>query len=298
MNNTKWDYLHQVMAKCEFLCIQEHWLHSSRCHLFSDNLENIGAHCISGMADDILISGRPYGGCAILWKNNLTCKIEPLPVFNKRFCAVKIVMEQVTILLCTVYMPCDTDHDLQNIDTFNGVLNEIMTLAETINANHVNCAGDMNTDVSRQASLHTRELLSFTVKNDLILLDDNVNFNVDYTYESKANCSRSIIDHFLVSNNLNNLCMSVSCDHSIDNLSDHSVLYSEFNLKFDHVINVDSPDTKLMWSKASETELQQYKVNLDELLDEYSIPTNALFCHDHFCNDHDRDLQSFSTIIL
>lgn len=104
INDTKWSYLRHCMSNCEFMLIQEHWLHSSKFHMFSDNIDNIGSHCISGMDDSVLISGRPYGGCAILWKNALSCIVEPLTVSSKRLCAVKEEIGSFKFILCTVYI--------------------------------------------------------------------------------------------------------------------------------------------------------------------------------------------------
>ncbi len=41
-----------------------------------------------------------------------------------------------------------------------------------------------------------------------------------------------------------------------------------------------------------------YEDNLDELLDEYTKPTDALYYNDHLCNDHDSELQLFYDRII
>ncbi len=51
----------------------------------------------------------------------------------------------------------------------------------------------------------------------------------------KVNGARSTIDHFLVSGNSSNYCINVSCEHAGDNLSDHSVVYGQFEILFDYV---------------------------------------------------------------
>ena len=298
INDTKWEYVEHLMNDCEFLCIQEHWLHSSQFHVFTDNIPNIGYHCVSGMDDGTFIGGRPYGGCGVLWQNSIRCKIEPVPAFSKRLCVVKVIMDNQTLMVCTVYMPCDTEHDINNGNIFDDVLNEIISISETIGVDHIICAGDFNTDISRSNSLHTRKLLSFTSVNNMVLLDNCEIFDVNYTYESMANGAKSTIDHFMVTNNLSNTCINISCDHHANNLSDHSALTVRFNMNYEEHKTEVAPQNKLLWCQASESELSQYRDKLDKLLDNIELPDPALYCTDLFCKDHNEDIQLFHDNII
>ena len=58
-----------------------------------------------------------------------------------------------SLLLCTVYMPCDTVYDYSNLDVFNDVLNDISATANSMNIDHIICGGDFNSDLSRVNSL-------------------------------------------------------------------------------------------------------------------------------------------------
>jgi len=98
--------------------------------IFSPKLPNVCYHSVSGMADDELISGRPYGGCAILWNNSITLKIEPISVLSKRLCVVKVSTSDTVFLLCTVYMPCDSHHKSQDFDMFDDILLEIANVSD------------------------------------------------------------------------------------------------------------------------------------------------------------------------
>ena len=53
----------------------------------------------------------------------------------------------------------------------------------------------------------------------------------DYTYEILTNGCRSMIDHFLVSENLSSSVCDVSVRHNIDNISDHAILSLSVNLE-------------------------------------------------------------------
>ncbi len=85
--------------------------------------------CVSGMPDDEFITGRPYGGCAILWNTNMICNVEPVACQSNRLCAVKVEFQYFTILLFTLYMPCDTEYDDNNVLIYNDILLEMSSLA-------------------------------------------------------------------------------------------------------------------------------------------------------------------------
>ena len=298
INNINWDYLNHLVKSHNFDLLQEHWLHNSQAHLITDHLKDVHMLCVSGMPDPEFITGRPYGGCAILWNNTMICNVEPVSCQSNRLCAVKVELQDLSILLFTLYMPCDTECDANNVLIYNDVLCEITSLATSMNIDQIICGGDFNTDVSRTNSLHTKSLLSFAEKEHLKLLYYSSDYNVDFTFESKANHVRSTIDHFLVSQNLADMVTSISCDHNIDNLSDHSVLSATFDISTQYVSVMCNNEDKLMWSSATEIDLQNYKCNLNVALLKCHLPVDALYCNDHFCVEHGNDLQMFHDAII
>ena len=295
VNDAKWLYIDHVLNNCDFLLIQEHWLHSSKFHVFSDKLKNIQCHCVSGMDDSTFIYGRPFGGCAILWKDSLKCKVEPINVSSKRLCAVKVTAGDNSFLLCTVYMPCDGS--VTTDDEYNAILSEIISIVDSTNVGQVICAGDFNTDLSRVNSTHTRCLKSFCTDHDFVLLHD-IYTDIDYTYESTANGVTSVIDHFITTENMVSQCTGLWCEHSIDNLSDHSVLYSSFELECDYGAATHVPENKILWHKATKTDLNEYKYYLDVQLKDFEISAEALYCKDRFCKKHYESLQKMHDCIL
>ncbi len=62
------------LVQChDFVLIQEHWYLSTQ---LSDNIiqthfDNVCSHSVSGVPDDHILEGRPFGGTAILWKQSL-----------------------------------------------------------------------------------------------------------------------------------------------------------------------------------------------------------------------------------
>ncbi|ELT88069.1 hypothetical protein CAPTEDRAFT_210766, partial [Capitella teleta] len=182
---------------------QELWLHSSEGHRITESLSNVSMHFVSGMPDDEIHVGRPYGGCCIIWNSKLKCKVSPLPCGNSRVCAIKIDLSDGPLLLINAYMPCDTQvayHDNQLV--FEEVLNDVADLIQISNIDRIVFGGDFNTELSRRASTHTRSLNQFVTNESLSFLSALSCYEVDYTHESDAHGTRSTLDHFIVSSQL------------------------------------------------------------------------------------------------
>ncbi len=108
-----------------------------------------------------------------------------------------IDINHTTYLLFNVYMPVDTDSDMANVAEYCALLDEINAISVKLATDHILVGGDFNTDVSRQRSLHTLNLKEYTDKHAFVNGLSYKEQLVEYTYESKVNQSRSIIDHFI-----------------------------------------------------------------------------------------------------
>ena len=89
----------QLLPLLIYVClIQEHWLLLSLLD-FDSNFSSCG---VSGMDDGLVLSGRPFGGCAIVFRKSLLKHVKVVRVNAKRFCAVKLVSSPATTLLVHV----------------------------------------------------------------------------------------------------------------------------------------------------------------------------------------------------
>ena len=242
-------YIDSVINNFDFLLIQEHWLHKSKLHVFEDNVNGINCHGVSGMVESELHTGRPYGGCAILWRDTLSCQVVPVPCHNNRLCCIKAVFECYSVLIFSLYMPCDTEYNQSNADEYNQVLSDILSVVELEDADFVISGGDYNTDLRRSKSLHCSAMTSFIHDSGLKLITDPC---IDYTYESMSNGSRSIIDHFIVTENLCEYIKTTSICHDINNISDHSILCISFDIAVTYVHTKVEHEARLMWNLASQ----------------------------------------------
>lgn len=45
---------------------------------------------VSGMDDGVILSGRPFGGCAIIFRNSLLSRIQVVRTVARRYCTIKL----------------------------------------------------------------------------------------------------------------------------------------------------------------------------------------------------------------
>ena len=297
-NDTKAEYIQQLIDKYDFVLLQEHWLLDSECHVFQDKLPGVVAHCISGMDETSLKAGRGYGGCAILWKSSQVCTIEPVELDNKRVSAVKIKLQDASILLCSIYMPCDVMYDNHNVEIYIAVLDDILTNDICNNVDHVIIGGDFNTDLNRLRSAHTTNLLDICNRENIKCVLGHPKCNIDYTYESMSNHQRSCIDHFIVSEDIYDCIVTCTVLHDGDNLSDHDVVCMELSLNTIYDMVDVEYESKPLWGKATQTNLSEYKHTLDTLLTNINIPVDAVLCKNKFCSMHHDVIQKYHDNII
>jgi hypothetical protein len=293
------DYIRLLMSKCDVLFIQEHWYFDTEISSLESSIGNIQVYGVSGMDDTELLTGRPFGGCAILINNDLKCKFTPIQL-NKRSCGGIITVGSISILIFNVYMPCDKAYNINNLDLYREVLSDISDACNAHDVDYMIIGGDFNTDLRRTNSSNTQVLNSFVNDECLsycISLDLS---DVKYTYENDSTQTESTIDHFIVSDNLTGYVLEYCSLHDANNMSDHAVVLMTLNVNSEHFNdrNCRHFDKRAQWEKATEYNKANYKNKLDELLSHIKIPLDALYCQHVFCNDHTTDLNEYCDLII
>ncbi len=84
-------------------------------------------------------------------------------------------------------------------------------------------------------------------------------YHVDYTHLHTDGIITSTIDHFFVGRNILQICENGGVTHSVDNLSNHSIIYaviqdfSSLNCEDDH--GCETINSKTAWCEESENKL-------------------------------------------
>ena len=225
------NYVQSLLQSCDICLIQEHWLLRENLDslIISDDFLSVG---VSGMDSSILLSGRPFGGCGILYRKSLSPVVHRIFTDSKRLCAISITLNNscdnspFVILLICVYLPTDYSTAASH-SAFSESLCELHGLILAEHFDNIIIAGDFNVDFSRPGP-NCSNLSTFMLSNNLISVDQM--FNINFTYHNDVYSCCSSPDHILTLSNYAYLIDSVSVLDSVENFSDHLSLH--FTLKF------------------------------------------------------------------
>lgn len=294
--NRNYNYLCGLFNDSDILLLQEHWLFNFEFDIFGKLLNNCLYTAKSGMKDYEFVSGRPYGGVAILWSKLINCKFEILNTNSNRLCAVKYIFGINELLVLNVYMP---NFMGGNEDEFFDILTDIYGLVDTHNNADVVLGGDFN------CNLNSNNLRSYLLKDfiDSSMLKYPTN-TIDFTFRGIYNVA-TLIDYFFVSENLNDNILKYDVYHDGDNLSDHDPIVLEINDDFmsknyKFLLNDANSSFKpiLQWNKVDQNQISFYRDVLNSLLDLITVPNSLTCCGNRFCDTHYNDFNYFMLDLL
>ena len=288
-----------MFSKCDFLLLQETWKREKE---FITNFKKDfpESECIAASQMDLdgIKAGRPYGGVAICYHASLKCKIVKIPSDSKSICALKISIDEISILLINVYMPCSENNEA--LDKYTNILEEISSLCIKSATQHLIIAGDYNADPSRN-DRRTTLFKNFISQENLInILDMNI-ANVPYTYWNQRVTppTTSTVDHFLISPNLANTVVKYETVFQHNDFSDHFpvMLTLDINIKYQKTHKKEFKPS-VAWHKCDETNIENYKENMDNSLMQINPMQDALTCTDYKCIIHNEHIHQLHNKLI
>jgi len=280
-NSSKQCYVQQLLSSCDILFLQEHWQSEAQvvdlCTISDDHL----ACGVSGFGNDEVLSGRPYGGCAVFWRNSLCFTPEYITTHSRRVFAVMLKSTGFKLLCVCVYMPYEKDTN--ELDEFSFQLSVVDSIISQHSDCHVVVGGDFNVDFCRDR-LHTVMLNDFCSQASLHPDSSHSNYHVDFTYNNNMECY-STIDHFLLSAELYRSSINeVYVLHNVDNFSDHDPVCIVLNCSVACLdVEMRIYRARTAWCKASDGHVAAYRNCLRVELQNVVLPHEALLCDDVFC---------------
>jgi hypothetical protein len=168
-----------------------------------------------------ILSGRPYGGVAILVSNVFANQVRIIQI-DERF----IILSVGDILLCNVYLPCKST--MFSTEVFIDTVEVIADTVRNTNSKVIIIGGDFNVNLNSNSSM--AEVI-FDMCADLKLLrtDQLMAANDKVTYRNSNETASSLIDYFLVSGNIIDDVLAVRTVDNGANFSDHIPLFMAFN---------------------------------------------------------------------
>ena len=288
--NNGLSYLPVLIDSFDVILLQEHWLSDSELDRLC--FDGFVTSAISGFDNSVLLHGRPFGGCAILYRQNLVSSFKQVSTCSRRFCAVKIVVHDCCCLLINVYLPTDY-RSTAATDQLQATLGELNGFISTVPHDFLIIVGDWNTDLRRSCNF-TDIVSSFIYDLNLSFVDLNFSDDVQFTYLSHDG-SQSWLDHVAVSTPCVSMVNSV---HSIldgRNLSDHNPLAFILDLS---VVSVVCPPAVAKpscpaWFKATPENIGQYQssVLLSLAALSSSLDNEAVLCCNPLCTAHQQHLE-------
>jgi hypothetical protein len=133
---------------CGYCFLQKHWLGPDDLDLLNVNKDFVSyaSSAMEAILARTILSGRPFGGVAILVRNNLSHRVKVIHM-HERF----IMLCIDSIILCNVYLPCRSSKLCDEVlaDTLASIAElvcsynkEIVILGGDLNVN-LNCSGSI-----------------------------------------------------------------------------------------------------------------------------------------------------------
>ena len=94
---------------CDIMLLQHHWLSDSQLSILNTLSADHVSVAVSGFGNNSVLTGRPYGGCAILWRKNLSLTASPITSNSRRISAVLFFGAGVRFVCLCIYMPYESD---------------------------------------------------------------------------------------------------------------------------------------------------------------------------------------------
>jgi len=140
----KKDFISDLCVRTDFIFLQEHSMTEEQLGELGLIKENLSYTGVSWFDNSVIIEGRPYSGCAILWKSTILANVVPLSVNSRRICAVRVCSSNSNLLLVNVYMPYEKDS--VSTEEFAQLLSVFNDLIITYSDYNVDIGGDLSVD--------------------------------------------------------------------------------------------------------------------------------------------------------
>ena len=296
-NSFKTDFIKNQLNPNDtyIIAIQEHFMLKQNLFKIQAAFSDYDVFAVPAVKNNSqIMSGRPSGGLAFLYNSNLGKFVTRISCPNSsRVQGLKLDLQNESFVFINAYFPVDKRNC--EIDDLICVLQDVTYILNRCdNDSKVILLGDLNCDFSRD-TFFVNHVKQFIFENNLQHIWSK--FSCDFSYSHTRNMngvestSLSVIDHFCVSQNLINDCFEAFPIHSPDNLSNHVPIYMKFNCILNGTVDSNQPDisnlnsSRPIWNRATEIELENYKLDLENLVSTLHVPVEAINCTDVHCGN-------------
>lgn len=275
-----------ILNNNDVVCLQETWY--SKQNLEAINAIHADFHgfgCSKIDYADGLISGRPYGGVAILWRKTLGFTVKQLSLQLDWCLAAELTLSNGTkLVILSVYLPyqCDDNYDeyVDKLGALGAVMDELDTTCYTV-------VGDWNANLKQSDSPFAKLLTEFCQERQLIISSTKMLPSNSYTYVSEAWGTTSWLDHVISSKDFDECIMDININYDVTD-EDHIPVALKVNVdSLPAVISAVNSiaSNKICWQNLSSQQLQKYCDMTHIELQKIEMPHEALACTNLNCED-------------
>ena len=287
--------LNDLCTNHDFVLLQETWLSRPELPMLSQINSSFTGYGLSSMDEESqILSGRPFGGIAILWRKcfNAYCSIKLYDC--DRIIGIEFAYDSFKALFLCVYLPYDC---AENFDDYMFYLSQLLQIIENFSSPYVYICGDFNANVLSHSRFgdELRRLCSDT----LLCLSDTLLLPSDtFTFISSSHDTVSWLDHVLSTTSGHSLFTNISVKSDFIT-SDHLPLCFSISIDNMHVpiISADSTSRDSLisynWYGASDVNLSNYNSCTRAELAKIKLPFDALQCENVDCTSHRKDIDLF-----
>ena len=287
--------LNDLCTNHDFVLLQETWLSRPELPMLSQINSSFTGYGLSSMDEESqILSGRPFGGIAILWRKcfNAYCSIKLYDC--DRIIGIEFAYDSFKALFLCVYLPYDC---AENFDDYMFYLSQLLQIIEDFSSPYVYICGDFNANVLSHSRFgdELRRLCSDT----LLCLSDTLLLPSDtFTFISSSHDTVSWLDHVLSTTSGHPPFTNISVKSDFIT-SDHLPLCFSISIDNMHVpiIPADSTSRDSLisynWYGASDVNLSNYNSCTRAELAKIKLPFDALQCENVDCTSHRKDIDLF-----
>ena len=292
--------INTLCAANDVICLQEHWLNSDELDYLNDVHTDYSGIGVTPMdTGGGMLTGRPYGGVAIIWNKYLDRYVQVVDLQCNWACCIKISIANRLMYFFSVYMPYES---ADNADEFSSRLSELSNFLNECSSSAIYLMGDFNVDM--QKSIVFKPLLCDFLYDTSMLLSDCVFLRDEFTYISDAWSTTSWLDHCICTEDAQNAIVSMDVLHDYIT-SDHLPLCMQLNVpKLPQLCENSSDRAKIFrpnWSNADCQKLETYEILCqEELKDLNNLNLNVLTCTNVSCTceEHRSQLDTMYNCIV
>lgn len=275
----------------DIICLQETWLPVQE----SDYLNTINSEFTYYALSPInlssqLLTGRPYGGVAFLYRKKLASCIQRVDTSNDRIICIDMKLSDSCIRVINCYLPYS---DRQNDEEYIDCLAKIHCLMTEHPNGQVFVVGDFN---AHPESRFGNELQNFCSNYDYCIGDVAQMPSDTYTWISDATGHTRWLDHLVCPPGFLAYISNLRVLHSIIG-SDHRPLSFSVRVSLLPTMVQNSVECQIRFEIGSPV---SYRVKSENALKNIEMPLEALQCNLRSCQDegHHRAIEIFFSRII